>query len=108
MDPPKQSNNNLILERTKQVPEQYNRTHGGGGGGPWVHGDPSGPTDCDTVRQMNYIFRCDSNDSNTTFPILRSSCAPCSFLIELGPVVQNIVSLTSSLSGQLVKSFTTL
>ena len=30
------------------------------------------------------------------------------FLIVLGPAAQSIVSLTSSLSGQLVKCFTTL
>ena len=29
-------------------------------------------------------------------------------VIEMGPVVQSIVSLTSSLRGQLVKCFTTL
>ena len=46
------------------------------------------------------------------------SCTSCTSLIkpkaeeitskELGPVVQSIVSLTSSLKGQLVKCFTTL
>ena len=32
----------------------------------------------------------------------------CAYVADLGPVVRSIVSLTSSLRGQLVKCFTTL
>ena len=43
------------------------------------------------------------------FAILSKCCFFCDFLFAaLGPVVQSIVSLTSSLRGQLVKCFTTL
>ena len=44
------------------------------------------------VGTLNYVF-------------VKSSLALCQ---HQGPVVQSIVSLTSSLSGQLIKCFTTL
>ena len=40
--------------------------------------------------------------------MLFSSTVSVVWLIQLGPVVQSIVSLTSSLRGQLVQYFTTL
>ena len=47
-----------------------------------------------------------SVDYDQTAPL--ECCLQEQYDIDLGPVVQSIVSLTSSLRGQLVKSFSTL
>ena len=52
---------------------------------------------------MLYTHTCDSTAGSKKIPS-KPVCCPSA----LGPVVENIISLTSSLRGQLIKSFMTL
>ena len=55
-----------------------------------------------------FAYRVDPDEHNLELPTIRSFQDNSEIIFFQGPVVQSILSLTSSLRGQLVKFFTTL